>query len=106
MSAAALTPRVRMMAICDRVRESSIEAAVFDLKAVRQEIRAHVFPFVPRRLALFLVLSSPRAGEYPCYVRIVNEGTDRVVFYSHVEQKEGHDMLKGEMPFHVAAELS
>lgn len=92
-------------------------------------------------MALFLVLSSARAGEYPCYVRIVNERTDRIVYYSHVEpnpifggdggffpwtgslrcrfpeegwyslqiwffQKEGHDILKGEIPFHVATELS
>src|SRR5262245_8661057 len=91
MSAAAVTPRVRMMAIRDRVRESRIEAGVFDLKGVRQEIRAHTFPFVPRRLALFLLLSSARAGEHPCYVRIVHERTDRVVYYSHVEPNPTFD---------------
>jgi hypothetical protein len=53
MAAAALTPRVRMMAICERVRESKIEAGVFDLKGVRQAIMAHAFPFVPGRLWLF-----------------------------------------------------
>src|SRR6266404_3403758 len=38
MAAAALTPRVRIMAVCDRVRESKSEAGVFDLKGVRQVI--------------------------------------------------------------------
>jgi hypothetical protein len=36
MAAAALTPRVRIMAICDGVRESKTEAGVFHLKGVRQ----------------------------------------------------------------------
>ena len=54
--AAALTPRVRLMAICDAVRASKTEAGVFDLKGVRQTINASVFPFRPPRLWLFLFL--------------------------------------------------
>jgi hypothetical protein len=85
MSAAALTPRVRVMAICDGVRESKVESGVFHLKGVRQAITAHAFPFVPSRLWLFVLLTSPRAGEFPCYVRVVNDRTDRTVFYSYIE---------------------
>src|SRR5260370_31519372 len=84
MAAAALTPRVRIMAVCDRVRESTTEAGVFDLKGVRQEITANGFPFVPSRLWLFLVLSSPRPGEYPGYVRVIDESTDKTVFYGQL----------------------
>ena len=84
MSAAALTPRVRMMAICDAVRESMVEADVFDLEGVRQSMAAQAFPFVPSQLWLFLVLSSPRAGSFPGYVRIVNDGTEKAVFYGHL----------------------
>jgi len=65
MPAAALTPRVRIMAVCDRVRESKTEAGVFDLKGVRQEIIANALPFVPFRLWLFLVLSSHRPVSIP-----------------------------------------
>jgi hypothetical protein len=87
MAAAALTPRVRMMAICDRVWESKSEAGVFNLKGVRQGLTANAFPFVPRRLSLFLVLSCRRPGEFPCYVCVVNERTNREIFYSHVEPR-------------------
>jgi hypothetical protein len=87
MAAAALTPRVRIMAICDGVRESKFEAGVFHLKGVRHSITARAFPFIPSRLWLFMHLSSPRAGEFPCYVRIINDRTDRTVFYSYVEPR-------------------
>jgi hypothetical protein len=65
MAAAALTPRVRLMAVCERVRESTTEAAVYHLRGVRQNIVTQVFPFAGYRLWLFLVLSSPRPGSYP-----------------------------------------
>src|SRR5260370_33780522 len=99
MAAAALTPRVRIMAVCDRDRESKTEAAVFDLKGVRQEITANGFPFVPSRLWLFLVLSSPRPGDYPGYVRVISAGTDRTVFYANLEPRPvfalDNDLLAG-----------
>jgi len=38
MTAAALTPRVRLMAVCDGVRESKTEAGAFHLTGVRQVI--------------------------------------------------------------------
>jgi hypothetical protein len=84
MAGVALTPRVRIMAVCDKVRESRSEPGVFDLRGVRQGIQAAAFPFVPRRLSLFLLLSSPRAGAYPGYLRVVNDRTDKAVFYSHL----------------------
>jgi hypothetical protein len=81
MAAAALTPRIRLMAICDRVRESRTEAGVYDLRGLRQEIAAKGFPFVPLQLWLFLLLSSPRPGIFSCYVRVVNERTDKAIFF-------------------------
>jgi hypothetical protein len=83
-AAAALTPRVRIMAVCDAVSESKIEPGVFDLKRVRQEIVADVFPFAPSRLWLFLVLSCPRPGVYPGTVAVVNDQTDRTVFFGEL----------------------
>src|SRR6516164_6777541 len=62
MAAAVLTPRVRLMTVCDRVRESNVEAGVYHLRGVRQRIVARAFPFVALRLWLFFVLSSHRAG--------------------------------------------
>ena len=71
MAAAALTPRVRIMAVCDRVRESKTEAAV----------------------------SSPRPGEYPGYVRVIGASTDRTVFYANLEPRPAfaidNDLLAG-----------
>ena len=87
MSATALTPRVRILAICDGVRESSTEAGVFHLKGVRQARIVPAFPFVPSRLWLFVLLSSPRAGDFLGYVRVVNERTDRVVFHGHLKPR-------------------
>jgi hypothetical protein len=84
MAAAALTPRVRLMAVCDQVRESTAEAGVYHLRGVRQGIAAQVFPFAAFRLWLFLVLSSPRPGSYPGYVRVLDDGTDKAIFFAHL----------------------
>jgi hypothetical protein len=81
MAAAVLTPRVRLMAICDGVRESQTEAGVFHVKGLRQRIIAQTFPFAPARLWLFLVFSSTRPGEFPGYVVVINERTDKTIFY-------------------------
>ena len=101
MSAAALTPRVRMMAICDAVRESMIEADVFDLEGVRQSMAAQAFPLVPSQLCLFLVLSSPRAGSFPGYIRIVNDRTEKAVFYGHLDPCPAFDADAGTAPAYV-----
>jgi hypothetical protein len=94
---AALTPRVRLATVCDRVRESLTEAGVYHLRGVRQRIVAPAFPFVASRLWLFLVLSSPRPGTYPGYVRVINAGTDKTIFFAHLAPhprfKAGDDIL-------------
>jgi hypothetical protein len=84
MAAAALTPRVRLMAVCDRVRESATEAGVYHLRGVRQRMVAQAFPFAAYRLRLFLVLSSHRAGTYPAYVRVLDEETDKAILFAHL----------------------
>ncbi len=100
MATAALAPRVRLMAVCDAVRESAFEAGVFDLKGVRQGLTAADFPFVPRRLRLFLVLSSPRPGEYPAYVVIVNDRSGKTIFFAHLQPSPhfGYDGLWATRP--------
>ena len=75
------------MAICDGVRESKTEAGVFHLKGVRQEMTADAFPFVPARLWLFLLLSSPRAGEFPGYLRVINDRTDKAILFGYIEPR-------------------
>lgn len=84
MAATAITPRVRIATVCDRARESRAEAGVYHLRGVRQRIAAPAFPFVAVRLWLFLVLSSPRPGTYPGYVRVLDEGTDKAIFFAHL----------------------
>ncbi len=99
MAAASFTPRVRLMAICDNVRESRTEPGVYHLKGVRHGIVAHAFPFVPRQLWLFLLLSSPRPGTFPGYVRVVDDRSDKAIFYAHLQPRPtfdaGDQMLPG-----------
>ena len=81
---AALLPRVRMMTVCDGVRESKTEAGVYNLKGVRQSIVVPTLPFGPRRLRLFLLLSSPRTGAFPCYVRVIQDRTNKELCEQHL----------------------
>jgi hypothetical protein len=80
MSAAALTPRVRILVVCDEVAASETEAGVFTLEGVRQHFTAASFPcaFRPN---LFLLLSSPRKGTYPGKVLLIHERTDHAIRY-------------------------
>jgi hypothetical protein len=94
MAAAALTPRVRLMPVCDRVRESNTEAGVYHLRGVRHRIGVPVFPFVAVRLWVFLVLSSHRPGTYPGYIRVIDDETDKAIFFAHLAPHprfEGND---------------
>jgi hypothetical protein len=84
MAAALLTPRMRLMAICDGVRESTTEAAVFHVKGLRQQISAQAFPFVPARLWLLLVFASTRSGTFPGYVLVIDDRTDKTIFYGQL----------------------
>src|SRR5207253_1091478 len=81
---AARTPRVRLMTVCDRVRESETEAGVHHLRGVRQRISTRGFPFVTARLWLFSVLSCHRPGTYPSYLRVLDDETDRAIFFAHL----------------------
>jgi hypothetical protein len=57
---------------------------VYHVRGVRQGITAPAFPFAASRLWLFLVLSSHRPGTYPGYVRVIDEGTDKAIFFAHL----------------------
>jgi hypothetical protein len=75
------------MVICDRIRESKTEYGVFDLKGVRQGLTAPEFPLGPVQLRVFMVLSNPRPGVFPGYIRVVNDRNDRAVFHGHLSPK-------------------
>ena len=68
------------MVICDAVVASRIEERVFTLKGVRQHLEAASFPW-RAALRLFLLLSSPRKGDYPGKILVVNERNDRLIRY-------------------------
>jgi hypothetical protein len=80
MTVTAITPRVRNIVICDAVVASRTEDRVFNLKGVRQHLRASAFP-CRAALRVFLLLSSPRKGKYPGKIVIVNERNDRIIRY-------------------------
>jgi len=107
MSAAvALTPRVRIMVICDEARKSKKEPGVFHLKGVRQTITADWLPWRPSQLCLFLLLSHPRPGTFPGYVHVINERTDRVAYHAHLvphpEFHEGAELQAYRVPIRCA----
>lgn len=81
MAIAAVTPRVRALVICDEVSASRIEDRVFNLKGVRQHLKAASFP-CRAALRVFLILSSPRKGKYPGKVLVVNERNERRIRYA------------------------
>ncbi len=82
MAAAAITPRVRILALCDEVLPSDLEIDVFTLEAVRQHVIAERFPWLCR-LCVYLLLSSARKGNYPSKLLVVdnNHPERRVVRY-------------------------
>jgi hypothetical protein len=86
--------------MCDRVRKSKTEADVFDLKGVRQGLTADAFPHVAQ-VWLFLLLSSPRTGSFPGYIRVVNDRTDRVVFHGHLNPRPAFDIENDVFPIRV-----
>lgn len=81
---AALTPRVRTLVVCDGVRASRVEESVFHLRGTRYHLRADSFP-LRRRLRLFLILSSPRPGHFPGYVKVIDDSTERTIYYGRIE---------------------
>jgi len=81
---AALTPRVRTLVVCDSVRASKVEESVFHLRGTRYHIRADSFP-LRRRLLLFLILSSPRPDRFPGYIKVIDDSTDRAIYYGQIE---------------------
>ena len=101
---AAIVPRIRILVICDGIRASRIEENVFHLRGARSHVFAGAFPF-RRRLRLFMVLSSPRPGRFPSYVKIIDEETDQAVFYGQVDPSpvfpEAADLLALELPINV-----
>jgi hypothetical protein len=78
MADAALTPRVRLLVICEAVIQRETEVGVFTLEGVRQHLRTESFP-CSSQLSLFLLLSSPRKGTYQGHVRLVSDRQDRAI---------------------------
>jgi hypothetical protein len=72
------------MTVCDRVRESTTEAGVYNLRGVRQRTVAQFFPFTAVRLWLFMVFTSRRGGSYPGYVRVIEDETDKAIFFAYL----------------------
>ena len=72
MAVTAVTPRVRTIVICDEVVASLTEEGVFTLEGVRQHLVAASFPW-RAAFSVFLLLSSPRKGEYAGKILVVHE---------------------------------
>jgi hypothetical protein len=75
---------VRTLVVCDSVRTSKVEENVFHLRGTRYHIRAASFP-MQRRPWLFLILSSPRPGRFSGDVKVIDDSTDRTIYYGRIE---------------------
>src|SRR5437660_1004397 len=78
MSAAALTPRIRVLAVCDEAVFSEIEANVLTLEGVRHGFAAESFPCV-RALSIYLLLSSARGGSFVGEVKLAPVGEEMAI---------------------------
>ncbi|MFO0967479.1 MAG: hypothetical protein U0793_18120 [Gemmataceae bacterium] len=94
MAAAAVTPRVRTIVICDDVFASDTEEGVFNLEGVRQHLYAETLP-LRADLNVFLLLSSPRNGHFPGRLLVVNERNDKTIRYVKfgVDFEEENDLV-------------
>jgi hypothetical protein len=90
MSAAALTPRVRILVVCDEVIASDIEEGVYTLEGVRQHVVAETLP-CRRSLSAFLVLSCSRKGTYTGRVQVVDIDEGRTLRYKKLRPVFDHD---------------
>jgi hypothetical protein len=80
MPAAAVTPRVRSIVICDDVSASLTEDGVFTLEGVRLHLEAGAFPW-RASLSLLLLVSCARKGRYPAKILVVNERNGKPIRY-------------------------
>jgi hypothetical protein len=78
MAVAAITPRVRIMAICDEVLPSDIETDVYTIEGVRQHLTADSFPAISH-LCVYMLLSSSRKGNFQGQIKIIDEQSNRRV---------------------------
>lgn len=99
MSAAAITPNVKGIVVCDEVFGSDVEANVFTLEGVRHEFVASSFPH-DHTYWLFLHLESARAGTWNGNVRFIHNETAREarrvplrLNFDQLEQNVGHAIL-------------
>src|SRR5260370_2530790 len=101
---AALTPRVRTLVVCDGIRASRLEENVFHLRGARSHLLAAAFPF-RGRLRLFVILSSPRPGRFPSYVKVIEDESDQAVFYGQIQPApsfpDAADLLPLDVPVYV-----
>ena len=81
MAAAALTPRVRLMTVCDGVKESKIEAGVFHVKATPPADRYPDFSVSSVATSPILGFFDARPGQFPAYVLVINDKTDKAILY-------------------------
>jgi hypothetical protein len=90
--------------ICDGIRASRVEENIFHLRGARSHVTAPEFP-LRRRLRLFLILSSPRPGRFPSYVKVIDDATDQAAFYGQVDPSpvfpDAEDLLPLDLPVHV-----
>lgn len=94
MAAAALTPRVRIMVVCDDVTASNTEDGVFTLEGVRQRIYAPSLP-CQKDLHVYLLVACPRRGRYEGAVGVVNSETTRLVRWApfDVTFRDANDLV-------------
>lgn len=78
---AALTPRVRVLAICDEATASAAEDGVYSLDGVRYEVYAPALPY-RHSLFVYLLLTSPCVGIFDFRIRLLGKSPTWEVEYA------------------------
>jgi hypothetical protein len=83
VSAAAITPNVKGIVVCDEAFGREIETGVYNLEGVRQVIAAPTFPYM-RSLFLFMQIESARPGEFNGNIRIIERESEREIRHRNI----------------------
>ncbi len=86
----ALTPRVRVLLVCDDIQPSEDEENVFHLWGTRYQMFADAFP-VWCQLRVFLIVSHVHPGRYPAYVSVIDERAEESLFDGRIVAEFSED---------------
>ena len=71
--------RVHVLVLCDEIEQRPGAEAVFDLRGVRTQVRAHAFPYRPPQFCVFLQVSGHEGTTSGQVVVVSEAGEEEIV---------------------------